>query len=226
MVYVPAGEFVMGSASDDAEAENDEKPQHRVMLDAYWIDKTEVTNDQYRKCVESTSCAIPIGINIDYSDASKGKHPVVYMSWDDAMAYCEWAGRRLPSEAEWEMAARGTDRRKYPWGNTTPDTMLANFGNNVGGTSAVGSYPAGASPYGALDMAGNVWEWLNDWHGSGYYSNSPVANPPGEEESAVGRVLRGGSWRDESGRVRSANRGWNYPYRRDDDNGFRCARSL
>ena len=222
LVYVPEGAFLIGSAVDDAEADDDTKPQHMVYLDAYWIDKTEVTNDQYRKCVAVGSCAQPPGS--DYKNAARGRHPVVQVSWNDAMAYCEWAGRRLPTEAEWEKAARGTDGRIYPWGNAAPDSALANFAQNLGWTAAVGSYAAGASPYGAMDMAGNVWEWVGDWYGAGYYANAPRPNPRGPE-TGDGRVLRGGSWLVASPLIRTTNRSWYFLDFRLVSNGFRCARS-
>ncbi len=215
MVYVPVGEFLMGSTADDKEAKDNEKPQHRVTLDAYWIDKTEVTNDQYGKCVGAGACAAPGGS--DYYNGVKNQRPVVYVRWGDAATYCEWVGRRLPSEAEWEKAARGTDGRMYPWGNALPDGTLANMGEN---TTSVWSYPAGASPYGALDMAGNVWEWVEDWFAADYYADSPVANPPGPASDGY-RVVRGGPSRG----LRSAYRSAQDPAYRNDDLGFRCARS-
>lgn len=194
LVYVPSGEFWMGSGEADSDASSDEKPRHQVYLDAYWIDQTEVTNAMFAKFAEETD---------HQTDAEKdgwayvwtGKfwekvngadwqhprgpdsnlngleaHPVVQVSWSDADAYCRWAERELPTEAEWEKAARGTDGRKYPWGDSAPTSSLLNFNNNVGDTTAVGSYPDGASPYDALDMAGNVWEWVADWYG-GVYAN-------------------------------------------------------
>lgn len=225
--YVPEGEFLMGSVASDVEAKDDEKPQHTIQLDAYWIDKTEVTNAQYRKCVEARGCEQPGGSA--YNDGGKANHPVVNVSWKEANAYCAWAKRRLPTEAEWEKGARGTDGRRYPWGNGDPNATLANFAMNVKGTRPVGSYEAGASPYGALDMAGNVWEWVQDWYHSEYYRNAPRSNPQGPERGDW-RVLRGGSWYLGSSRVRAANRDFFYsgfPFGFPlGDGGFRCARSL
>jgi serine/threonine protein kinase/formylglycine-generating enzyme required for sulfatase activity len=216
MVYVPAGEFTMGS-----DEHSDEQPVHTVYLDAFYIDKTEVTNAQYRECVEAGACDTP-SKTTNYDDADYAQHPVVYVSWDDADAYCRWAGKRLPTEAEWEKAARGTDGRTYPWGEGI-DCDHAQYSECGGRTVSVGSKPKGASPYGALDMAGNVWEWVSDWYGEDYYSQSPARNPPGPDSGKL-RVLRGGSWYGEPDNVRCANR---YGYTPDGTNlnvGFRCAR--
>ena len=194
MVYVPAGSFQMGYAGGYP----DEQPEHTVALDAFWIDKTEITNRSYGLCVQASACKPPSrrtsnGIDDYYGNAQYEDYPVIFVSWTDAQSYCTWAGQRLPTEAEWEKAARGTDGRLYPWGNTPPDKNLANFDDNIWDVVAAGSYPAGASPYGALDMAGNVWEWTADWFGSDYYSQSPTQNPTGPE-TGTKRVLRGGSW--------------------------------
>jgi formylglycine-generating enzyme required for sulfatase activity len=235
MVYVPAGSFKMGSANSDGEAYGDEKPQHTVTLNAFWIDRTEVTNAQYRQCVQAGACAAPSKSssrtrNSYYGNSSFDNYPVVYVNWSQANAYCRWAGGRLPTEAEWEKAARGADGRKYPWGNGAPDCTKANYdgksgsGYCVGDTTRVGSYPAGASPYGALDMAGNVQEWLNDWYGQYYYSRSPAANPLGPDSGSM-RVLRGGSWLVWERFVRAAGRDVYVPSYAGDLVGFRCARS-
>jgi formylglycine-generating enzyme required for sulfatase activity len=230
MVDVPAGEFRMGST--ESFIDHDERPVHTIYLDEYWIDQTEVTNGMYAKCVTSGACQPPIvfgsSFRSSYYDNSQfTDYPVIYISWYAASAYCAWAGGRLPSEAEWEKAARGTDERTYPWGNSPPSCSLANYQGCKNDTVAVGSYPAGASPYGVLDMAGNVWEFVKDWYGETYYSQSPASNPQGP---AIGDgnyvVLRGGSWVESKNFLRSA-------YRLDDgrDNmypkfGFRCAGSL
>jgi serine/threonine-protein kinase len=218
-VRVPAGAFRMGSSDSDADAESDEKPQHTVYLDEFWIMQTEATKDQYQRCVAAGQCAAP-----SCSGTGQGNHPVVCVSWQDAANYCAWAGGRLPTEAEWEKAARGADGRKYPWGNQTPSCTLANYFGCQGRTNAAGSYPAGASPYGVLDMAGNVWEWVADWYGERYYANSSGENPTGPA-SGQGRVLRGGSWVNEQRFVRAAYRVWSDPGSRNDNLGFRCARS-
>jgi formylglycine-generating enzyme required for sulfatase activity len=218
MVYVTAGEFIMGSD----EGGSNEQPVHAVYLDAFYIDKTEVTNVQYRACVEAGACDPP-GKTTYYDNAEYAQHPVVFVSWNDADAYCRWAGKRLPTEAEWEKAARGTDGRTYPWGEGI-DCDHAQYSGCGGGTVPVGSKPKGVSPYGALDMAGNVWEWVVDWYDSGYYSRSPGRNPPGPD-SGWYRVLRGGSWYDVQGDARCAVRFLYNPWIRFNDVGFRCARS-
>jgi len=201
MVYVPAGEFLMGSSDADGQAQGNEKPQHTVYLDGYWIDRTEVTNSQYRKCVEARACPEPRCWA--YGDYNGPGQPVVCVTWDDAQAYAAWAGGRLPTEAEWEKAARGTDGRIYPWGNGPPDCDKANYSNCVNHPAVIGSYPLGVSPYGTWDMAGNVWEWVADWYEQGYYVYSPARNPQGPDWGDS-RLLRGGSFESAARDVRCA----------------------
>jgi len=233
MVYVPAGEFIMGSEW------RYEKPVHTVYLDAFYIDKTEVTNAQYRQCIEAGVCTQPHNTQW-YNDPSRAEHPVICIDWYQAKAYCEWAGKRLPTEAEWEKAARGTDGRLYPWGNTFDESKLnfcdrncppsnvfrsASLDDGYADTAPVGNYPAGASPYGALDMAGNVYEWVADWHLSDYYSQSPGRNPLGPD-SGTAKVLRSGSWNDAGWGARCAYRVLGSPDQWGELRGFRCARSV
>jgi formylglycine-generating enzyme required for sulfatase activity len=232
MVYVPAGDFSMGGEHGNL----DELPVHSVYLDAYWIDQTEVTKRMYSLCVEKGACLpqnCSTGGQYD-GDSGTGNYPLICADWDTAAAYCRWAGRRLPSEAEWEKAARGTDGRFYPWGNAAPTCGLANLfgigmGENrmcVGHTTAVGSYPDGASPYGALDMAGNAWEWVNDWYSPIYYRQSPEKDPAGPA-SGDRHVLRGVSWMNSGEFVnRSAYRfGGSLVVNESTITGFRCTGS-
>ena len=227
MRLVPAGEFTMGSENGS----DDEKPIHQVYLDAYYMDKYEVTNALYEACVNAGVCDPPHKTSSYthssyYGNSQYDNYPVIKVDWYQAQTYCEWRGARLPTEAEWEKAARGTDRRGYPWGNESPNSNLLNYNQNVGDTTEVGKYPAGASIYGALDMAGNVWEWVADWYDSNYYASSPSLNPQGPS-SGDGRVLRGGAWGNGSNFVRSAFRLGDLPSLADGSYfGFRCARSL
>ncbi len=222
MVFVPAGEFSMGSGANDPSADADELPVHTVYLESFWIDKTEVKNSMYGKCVSDGACTPPARSRF-YENEQYSNHPIIGVSWEQANAYCGWAGRRLPTEAEWEKAARGTDGRIYPWGNESPTAGLANFDQHVNETTPVGSYPEGESSYGALDMAGNAWEWAMDGYSPDYYSISPEKNPL--SESPVNRrVLKGGNWDSNADGIRSANRFWAFPGRNDTD-GFRCADS-
>lgn len=232
MVFVPAGEFLMGSASSDPQASDDEKPRHPVFLDAFWIDKLEVSNIQYRLCVKAGHCTPP---RSQGSRFAADHQPVVGVNWQQALAYCRWAGGRLPTEAEWEKAARGVDGRTYPWGNTFNGTRLNFCDANCPAdwrdtgvddgytyTAPVGSYPGGASPYGALDMSGNVWEWTADWYDPGYYHRSAYRNPSGPATGRQ-RVIRGGSWLYYGKNLRAATRHKDLPGYSYDNIGFRCA---
>ncbi|KPL72419.1 hypothetical protein ADM99_08105 [Leptolinea tardivitalis] len=229
-VYVPSGSFLMGSSDDYNEAELQEKPQHMVYLDGYWIDQTEVTQAMYKKCVSSGLCRDIVHDseqNVNYTNPDFDNHPVTYVNWDDARIYCEKVGRRLPTEAEWEKAARGTDGRLYPWGNTPPDGNLANFGNAYNTTRPVGSYPEGKSPYGVLDMVGNVREWVNDVYSEYYYGESPERNPQGPDLSAdhKSRSLRGAGYTDALHFTHLAMRFHHVPNSPGENRGFRCAAS-
>lgn len=221
MVYVPAGSFLMGSESGDVSG--NESPEHEVYLDAYWMDKYEVSNEMYRKCVEAGACDEPNKPE-NYNNESFVNSPVVYVGWNDAYAYCEWVGRRLPTEAEWEHAASGPDNREYPWGDSSPTSRQANFNWNLGNTARITGYPEGASYYGAYNMAGNVWEWVSDWYEWDYYSVSPEKNPQGPTSGNY-RVRRGGSWESYDNTLRSSYRTWDFPGRKVSGGGFRCAAS-
>jgi serine/threonine-protein kinase len=228
LVYVPSGQFLMGSPDADAGAGIEEKPQRSVYLSVFWIDQTEVTNAMYMRCVRENVCSPPKETRSKtrlayYDSPAFGNYPVIYVSWQEAEVYCQWAGRRLPTEAEWEKAARGSNGATYPWGEAPPGIGLANFNNQVGDTQPVGSYPAGASPYGALDMAGNVAEWVADWYDADYYPIAPDSNPTGPDSGEF-RVLRGGSWFNLARAMRAAFRLANYPELQSDTVGFRCAR--
>ena len=227
-ILIPAGEFVMGSPND--EAGDDKEFQHTVYLNDYLIDKYEVTNAYYQTCVDANGCTTPQNRssstrNLYYGTDTYADYPVINVTWNQAKAFCAWAGKRLPTEAEWEKAARGSsDTRKYPWGDSAPDCTKTNYDWCVDDTSRVGSYPSGASPYGVMDMAGNVWEWVNDWYDESYYRVSSLRNPQGPTTGTY-RVLRGGSWDRHDFFVRAAYRGRGSPQLWDGDYGFRCARS-
>ena len=223
LLYVPAGEFIMGSEDSG----DDEKPVHTVYINAFWIDQTEVTNALYAMCVKAGVCDEPSSKtsrtrNNYYGKSEFDDYPVIYVSWNDASTYCSWADRRLPTEAEWEKAARGENAFTYPWGNTQLSNNLLNYSVVVGDTTEVGSYPDGASPYGALDMVGNVAEWVYDWYDSNYYQSSPSSNPQGPSSGQY-RVLRGGSVGTTYDGVRSADRDRGNPTITYNSFGFRCA---
>jgi formylglycine-generating enzyme required for sulfatase activity len=224
MVYVPGGTFEMGSTA----GEDDEQPVHEVILDSFWIDQTEVTNSQYARCRADGMCSIPYLTSSARRDNYFGvseydDYPVIFVEWGQADTYCQWAGARLPTEAEWEYAARGPDGNKYPWGSDLPiDTdSLLNHNWSIGDTTQVGSYPDGASWVGALDMAGNVWEWVADWYDPDYYASSPSHNPPGPETGDY-KVLRGFGWYDTTVYVRAATRIGFEPLLHSGAVGFRC----
>ncbi len=269
MVYIPAGDFLLGAAENDPLAKNDEKPQQKIYLDAFWIDRLPISVAQFgdfvtatgyrtdaeRGCCEKDNAktggmvyapiqAWAVRASWQYPEgptaAADGgvaspKRPVVQVSWNDARAYCAWAGRRLPTEAEWEKAARGPSGLIYPWGMTF-DPKRLNFcdqscvaqwkdlsnDDTYARTSPVGFFPAGASPYGVLDMAGNVWQWVNDFYDFRGYYGYPAANPVGVEAGPT-HVLRGGSWIDTADRVRTTARSSQAPDARNDVSGFRCA---
>lgn len=216
MVLVPNGSFIMGSN----EGEADERPEHTVLLDAYWIDVYEVTNSDYDKCVQAGKCRQ----KEKYEGFDAPSQPVVGISWFDASDYCAWVEKRLPTEAEWERAARGEDGRIYPWGNNL-DCLHANYrecGRSF--TITVGSYPQGKSPYQLMDTAGNAAEWVADWYDPNYYAASPPENPKGPENGKY-RVVRGGSWVRYAYLMKISNRAGQSPETRNNSTGFRCAKS-
>jgi eukaryotic-like serine/threonine-protein kinase len=239
MMYIPEGEFLMGVSDQELDTllnsdyckQNkckrsdyaNEQPQHKVYLDAYWIDQTEVSNAEYAKCVAAKICKAP-GQFADpahphwYGNPAFDQYPVVILTREQATDYCKWAGGRLPTEAEWEKAARGTDGRTYPWGNELDKSRANSCDKNCQAlagrdwkvddgyaeTSPVGNYPQGASPYGVLDIAGNVFEYITDWYNVNYYSESPYKNPKGPLTPVLPypdtpdlkpcQVVRGGAW--------------------------------
>jgi formylglycine-generating enzyme required for sulfatase activity len=225
MFYIPAGEFTMGSEPEDPCAHLDEQPKHEVFLDHYWVDQSEVTNHQYRICVESGYCPEPPACGVEeftYQDPEKEGYPVTCLVWEEAGLYCEWIGGRLPTEAQWEKAARGTDYLKYPWGNEFDQTKCNSQESTLDGPLPVGSYsPEGDSPYGLQDMAGNVWEWTRDWYDIEYYSSAPSDNPGGPK-GGERRSLRGGSWYANDCSVRTSYRYYDVPHGRSPGVGFRC----
>lgn len=222
MVLVPAGKFQMGFWYGDY----DEKPTHLVMLDDFYIDQYEVTNARYAECVNQGECLKPAkntaGNRIKYFEIFTN-YPVIHVNWEQARAYCEWRGGRLPTEAEWEKAARGPNGGLYPWGTPGQTCEVANFSGCLGNTTTVGSYKSGVSPYNIYDMVGNVSEWVADWYDAGYYSVSPVDNPTGPPSGDF-RITRGGSWFTDEAYLRTTNR-MILPHEVTSDYvGFRCAR--
>ncbi|MGA7195243.1 MAG: SUMF1/EgtB/PvdO family nonheme iron enzyme [Anaerolineales bacterium] len=220
LMYVPAGNFTMGAKAEDTFAAcqklsqycdlnwfASDQPPHQVYLNAFWIDKTDVTNAMYARCVSADACQQSSDTNSNtrknyYGNPQFDDYPVVYVNWYMATAYCKWTGGILPTEAQWEKAARGTDGRTYPWGNQVPSDNLLNFNYDIGDTTEVGKYPAGASPYGLLDMAGNVYQWTSDWFDYNYYATlGQLATNPQDPQSPQSdsygsyKVLRGSSWR-------------------------------
>ena len=229
LVYVPGGDFEIGSDLGEV----DERPRRTIYLDAFWIDQTEVTNNMYARCVAEGACTLPHSPGSQtrpqyYGNPAYDNYPVIYVDWRQAKAYCSWAGRRLPTEAEWEKAARGLDGRPYPWGETLPESSLLNYASTLGDTAPVGSYPDGASPYGALDMLGNVWEWVSDCYDRYYYVAAPRQNPPGPAFCRHDhRVIRGAvSWQEPMHtHAQVTNRLNNLAGESGPALGFRCARS-
>ncbi|RMH02976.1 MAG: formylglycine-generating enzyme family protein [Nitrospirae bacterium] len=233
MVLIPAGPFPMGVPKGARDGGVDERPNHVVELDAFYIDKYEVTNGRYLEFIRATGHRPPKHPTDPTKNLwhdglmpeSIAPLPVVNVDWFDAKAYCEWAGKRLPTEAEWEKAAKGTEDRRFPWGDVEPTDKHLNFNQVWRGEQTlvpVGMYEKGKSPYGVYDMAGNVWEWVADWYDPTYYQKSPRRNPKGPA-SGTHRVLRGSGWNVETPMVRIFTRVKSHPLNRDHATGFRCA---
>lgn len=227
MVLVSASEFTMGSDKGD----DDEAPVHRVYVDTFYLDKFEVTNGRFAKFVDAVQSEPPWGFSDKDTPVTHADRPVRWVSWMDAMGYCLWAGKRLPTEAEWEKAARGTDGRIYPWGNEPPTPAHAVFGLKEGGgdnVSPVGNRDKGKSAYGAHDLAGNLYEWVMDWYAEDFYTNfakNPAINPRGPSEGTA-KVQRGGSYVNSPYRLRSTFRTKGDPTEQDPNVGFRCAQDV
>ena len=220
-VYVPAGEFTMGNNGDPKSKEYPERP---VYLDSFWMDKVEVTNAMYEKCATSGACFLPVPrLNPYYGKWAYRDLPVVYVNWYGAEKYCAWAGRRLPTEAEWEKAARGADARYFTWGNNRANPRLANFSESlIGEPLPAYRYPLGASPYGVLNMGGNVREWVADWFDMKYYLSAPYENPKGAE-TGTERSLRGGAYDANVDDITTFRRYKHEPDSAGLSRGFRCA---
>jgi len=233
LVLIPGNTFEMGIEAEEAIAIcdilemacdpsdfADETPKHLVRLDPYYIYQLEVTNAQYRLCVKAEGCSLP-AFGEFYNDERFSQHPVVYVSWFAASDYCAWAGGRLPTEGEWEFAARGTDGRTFPWGEIA-SCGFGNYGGCTQGlTMSVGSYLEGASPFKIYDMAGNVTEWVGDWYAPDFYGRSPDTNPIGPDKGEM-RTARGGSWKNPILGMRTTDRTANFPEVYSSGTGFRC----
>ncbi len=236
MVEVPTGSFPMGVPPGDRDGGRDEYPRHEVVLDTFLIDQFEVTNGRYLEFIKSTGHRVPQNPtnptrNLWQGDTiteSLAERPVINVDWFDANAYCQWAGKRLPTEAEWEKAAKGTSDRRFPWGNVEPTGKHLNYNQRWIGEKTlmpVGSYEAGKSPYGVYDVVGNVWEGVNDWYDARYYEKSPSKNPTGPQEGTK-KVIRGAGWQNETPTVRIFTRVDSDPTLRNESTGFRCAADM
>ncbi len=233
MVLIPAGEFLMGTSISNRDGGRDEYPQRPIFLNAFYIDVYEVTNGRYLDFIMATKHRLPenprdkkltLWKESTVPDIFKD-HPVVNVDWQDAAAYCAWASKRLPTEAEWERAARGTSGRRFPWGDVEPTRVMANYLNQWRDGAAlepVGAHPQGASAEGVQDLEGNVWEWVADWYDPHYYENGPARNPHGPTEGTR-RVIRGSGWESEAPSLRAAHRLSSDPKNRNHSLGFRCA---
>ncbi len=218
-VYIPAGEFTMGT---DARTGRTGDIQHKVYLSAYWIDQFTVTNAMYALCVSAGTCRRTATYDTYFGNPAYADYPVHYINWYDAEAYCKWEGGKLPTEAEWEKAARGVNGLRYPWGNAQPDAALLNFNAAIGSPVSAYSYWAGMSPYGLLNMAGNVQQWVADWYSPDYYEQSPYKDPAGPANGTL-KVLRGGGFWDNSKEVQTFFRFRHDPTSSGAHRGIRCA---
>lgn len=222
MVLVPAGVFTMGSENGD----DDEFPIHRVQLDAFYIDKFEVTNGRFGRFVDAIQSEPPWGFEDQTTPIVRAERPVRWVNWIEAIGYCFWAGKRLPTEAEWEKAARGTDGRAYPWGSDPPTPVHAVYGMKA--VSEIGDRETGKSPYGVYDMAGNLYEWVMDWYDPNYYANfayEVAVNPRGPSVGTA-KVQRGGAYTNTAYRLRSSFRTKGDPLEQDPRVGFRCVQDV
>lgn len=230
MIRIPAGVFKMGSP--EGQGRSDEWPQREIYLDEFLIDQVEVTNDRYVKFVQSTghrNPPNPYGTGALLSAKGIEDLPVVQVTWYDSKSYCAWAKKRLPTESEWEKAARGTDGRAFPWGNASATPKRANFDREWVEDKTlhpVGSLREGDSPYGVKDMAGNAREWVSDWYDPDYYQHAPDRNPQGPDKKGIVRSIRGGSWHSPMADIRTAARGKGGFALQTHGTGFRCARSI
>jgi formylglycine-generating enzyme required for sulfatase activity len=224
MVLIPAGEFWMGTE----DGQQDARPLHRVHLSSYWFDQYEATNARYRQCVEGGGCTLPKDRQA-FDDSQWMHHPVTNITWSQARSFCQWQGKRLPTEAEWEKAARGTDGRRYPWGND--EEIAKRYMKNrhlmadTNGAESVGRQVATTSPYGAFDLIGSLSEWVKDWYAEDFYQTSPVRDPQGPSRGSF-RVLRGGEWNEKSPNIQSSYRGWDDVTYWGPTLGVRCANDV
>ena len=227
MVLIPGGSFIQGSIKKSARL--DERPKRKVYIETFLIDKHEVTYGQYKEFLAATGHKTPFNVfgqESVFETKDIDELPVVQVTWNDAEDYCSWVGKRLPTEAEWEKAPRGTDERTFPWGEEPPNPSLTNFNQpweNGKALKPVGSYPEGESPYGVQDMAGNVREWVHDWYSEDYYGSAPIQNPRGPETGIL-KVIRGGSWHSFENDIRSTARNQGGFALKTHGIGFRCAR--
>ena len=219
-VYIPAGEFSMGSGAKDKEI-----LAHKVYMDAYWMDQTDVTNAMYAVCVKAGICTHPARYDRYFDDPKYADYPVVYVTWYAAQDFCTWEGGTLPTEAQWEKAARGWDGRPYPWGTSVPDITLLNYNGDHEDIVSAYDYLIALSPYGLLQMSGNVRQWMSDWYQRTYYTISPYKDPQGPDSGEY-KSLRGGAFDDDFQEVETTYRAYHEPTSAGQERGFRCVQSI